>query len=243
MKIAALIPARLQSKRFPRKLLQDLAGKPVIVRTWEAAVHSGLFDTVAVVTDSEEMKKILKNEGALVFSSTRHHPSGTDRIAEFAHRINADIIVNIQGDEPFLQTGTLREIIETFRRDTRKEIDIVSLMTPIRRRDDFNDPNVVKVVTNRENFAMYFSRAPIPYPREGSMRDAFRHIGVYAFRKAVLEAIARLKPTPLEEIEKLENLRFLQHGYKIKMLTVNDISVGIDTPADLEKARKLWKYE
>ncbi len=243
MKVAALIPARLQSERFPRKLLQDLGGKPVIVRTWEAAKNSGLFDIVAVVTDSPEIENTLITAGAQVFVSRKQHPSGTDRIAEFARNIHADVIINIQGDEPFIKPAPLNQIINTFRNDYRKQIDIISLMTPIKDPHEFNKPDNVKVVTDLHGFALYFSRAPIPFPRNKNSINAYKHIGIYAFRKTVLEKIARLQPTPLEETEKLENLRFLQHGFKIKMLITNEENVGIDTPQDLEKARKLWKND
>ena len=242
-KTAAFIPARLQSQRFPGKLLRDLGGKPVVVRTWENAVKTGLFDTVWVITDSPEIAEAVRQAGGEVKISRRAHASGTDRIAEYAGETEADIIINIQADEPFVSRPALGQILEAFATDTKREIDIVSLMQPIENEKDFYDPNRVKVVTDLNGYAMYFSRAPIPYPRDGKWHGAFGHIGIYAFRRDVLEQIARLPETELEKIEKLENLRFLQAGFRIKMLLTGETFMGIDTPEDLEKARKMLGHE
>ncbi len=238
MKVSAYIPARLQSERFPRKLLQDLGGKPVILRTFEAALQTKLFDETVVITDAPEIAGVIKQAGGKVFLSQKSHTTGTDRIAEFASQTGADIILNIQGDEPFIEKEPLEKIINFFKADVHKETDIVSLMQPIDNEQDFLNPNNVKVVTGMHGFALYFSRAPIPFPRDGQFTGAYKHIGIYAFRKPVLEKIATLPPTPLEKIEKLENLRFLQYGFRIKMLVTEKGFQGIDTPEDLEKARK-----
>lgn len=241
MKITALIPARLESQRFPGKLLKDLGGKPVIVRTWHNAVRSGAFDRVIVVTPNDEIARAVRRAGGEVYISRRPHPSGTDRIAEAARESDADIIVNIQGDEPFLDAADMRRIREIFERDTEGRIDILSFCRAIEDVRDYTDPSVVKVVTDKDGFALYFSRAPIPFARDGRWRDGCRHIGIYAFRREVLMQVAQLPPVAIEEVEKLENLRFLVHGYRVKMLPTTFDYAGIDTPADLEKARKKWK--
>jgi 3-deoxy-manno-octulosonate cytidylyltransferase (CMP-KDO synthetase) len=243
MKIAAFIPARLQSERFPRKLLQDLAGKPVVLHTYENAVKSGLFDETAVITDSKEIAQVIRAAGGKVLMSRKPHPTGTDRIAEFAGGTDAEIIVNIQADEPFLNRKALQKLIDVFRADKDNKIDMASLMFRITDEKDFHDANQVKVVTDTRGFALYFSRAPIPFPRNGLFQGAWKHIGVYAFRREVLERIAALPQSALERVEKLENLRFLEAGFKIKMIETDQINIGIDTPEDLEKARKILHNE
>jgi len=242
-KSVAFIPARLQSTRFPGKLLQDLAGKPVVLRTYENTLRTGLFDDVWVITDSPEIAQVIQNAGGTAKMSRKPHASGTDRIAEYASETDADIIINIQADEPFVNRRALAAILEAFEKDRYREADIISLMQAFENEQDFYDPNQVKVVTDARGFALYFSRAPIPFPRDGKWKGGFRHIGIYAFRKNILEKIAQLPPSELEKIEKLENLRFLQAGFKIKMLVTDETFTGIDTPADLERARKQWKNE
>ena len=234
-----MIPARYDSQRFPGKLMKDLAGKTVIRRTYEAVTDSGLFDEVIVVTDSELIFDEIKKYGGQVRMSKEQHATGTDRIAEFASGTDADIIINIQGDEPFINTQALQLLIETFENDAYEIIDIASLMIKIENKADFLNPNNVKVVTDTDGFAMYFSRAPIPYSRDNVFEKAYKHIGVYAFRKEILEEIAGLPPTDLEQIEKLENLRFLQNGMMIKMLETHSVNFGIDTEEDLQKAVRL----
>jgi len=236
MKTVALIPARYDSQRFPGKLLKDLAGKSVILRTYEAAVSSGLFSEVYVITDHTGIYDEITQNGGKAKMSQSAYPTGTDRIAAFAQQIDADIFINIQGDEPFINQEALQDLIDTFEADTYEVIDIASLMIRMDNKADFLNPNNVKVVTDTDNFAMYFSRAPIPYSRDHIFEKAYKHIGVYAFRKEVLEEIAQLPQTGLEQIEKLENLRFLQYGFMIKMLETNTVNFGIDTEEDLKKA-------
>ncbi len=241
MKVIALIPARYDSSRFPAKLLQVIEDRTVIAHTYHSAVNTKLFDEVWVVTDSDKIEaEILKNKGKVI-KSRKPHESGTDRIAEAAEYIEADIIINIQGDEPFVNKGQIASLIDAFKNDAEKQIDIASLMMPIDNEADFLNPNNVKVVVDRQQFALYFSRAPIPFPREGKFIRAYKHIGIYAFRKEVLEEVARLPVSELEKVEKLENLRFLENGYRIKMLETTHKNIGIDTPEDLEKARALYK--
>ena len=241
MKVVAMIPARYDSERFSGKLMKDLAGKTVIRRTYEAVVQTGLFQEVYVVTDSEKIYREINQIGGNVLKSTKQHQTGTDRISEFASNIDADIIINIQGDEPFINTSSLIKLIEVMKEDHLEVIDIASLMIKIDNKEDFLNPNNVKVVTDPDGFAMYFSRAPIPFSREKIFEKAFKHIGVYAFRKEVLIEIATLNPTRLEQIEQLENLRFLEYGMMIKMLETDTVNFGIDTEEDLQKANEFLK--
>ncbi len=241
MKVVALIPARYASDRFPGKLLKDLNGKSVILRTYEAAVNSRLFQEVYVITDHQDIFNEIQNSGGKALMSRKNHPSGTDRIAEFAPNIDADIFINIQGDEPFIDPEQLASLIEVFKNDTSSAIDIASLMIKIKDENQFNNPNNVKVVFDKNNFALYFSRAPIPYPRNNRFQGAYKHIGVYAFKKSALIKIAQLQESTLEKIEKLENLRFLENGFSIKMVATDHINFGIDTQDDLQEAIEFLK--
>lgn len=241
MKVVAMIPARLQASRFPEKLLQDLGGKPVIVHTYLAAKNSGLFENVIVVTDHISIAQVIENIGGKVFISQMEHQSGSDRIAEAAQHIDADIIVNVQGDEPFINTQALSSVIDILKNDTLYQIDLASLMQPIDNESDIQNPNQVKVVVNRYGDAMYFSRSVIPYNRDKLPTSYYKHIGIYAFRKHALLAFYKMKPSELEKTEKLEQLRFLENGYRIRMALTYSSTIGIDTPEDLEKARLILK--
>lgn len=242
MKIIAVIPARLLATRFPEKLIQDLEGKPVLVRTYEAVLQTNLFDEVLVVTDADKIEDILKNYGIQVIKSKKEHESGSDRIAEAVQDLEVDVVINVQGDEPFIDTQALQKMVEAFRQDTNQQIDLCSLMTPILEEEKINNPNVVKVVVDQFQKALYFSRAPIPFVRDHSIKVThYQHIGVYGFRKQSLLDFAQWQPTLLEQTEKLEQLRYLEHGKKIQMIETNHVGIGIDTPEDLEKARKIWK--
>lgn len=238
MKIVAMIPARYEATRFPGKLLQDLSGKPVIVRTCEATLATRLFDEVYVVTDSDKIERALQTHQIKVFRSQKDHQTGSDRIAEAAQHIDADVIVNVQGDEPFVNHEILEKLIKVFHLDSKNEIDVASLVFPLTESDDIQNPNNVKVVLDSENFALYFSRSPIPYPRDAMQAVYYQHIGVYAFRKKALIRFAQLPMDSLEKTEKLENLRFLYNGMKVKMIVTQHKSIGIDTPEDLEKAKQ-----
>lgn len=241
MKSIAVIPARYASTRFPAKLLQDLCGKPVIVRTYQAAVASGLFDEVFVVTDSELIEQAVISNGGKAIRSKKEHESGSDRIAEAVQDIEADIVVNVQGDEPFIDKEPLEKVLQLFREDTARQIDLASLMFEIREKSDIENPNNVKVVVDQSGFALYFSRSVIPYPREENAGVRyFRHIGIYAFRKQALLDFASLPMKSLEASEKLEQLRYLEFGRRIRMVETTHASIGIDVPEDLEKARKAW---
>jgi 3-deoxy-manno-octulosonate cytidylyltransferase (CMP-KDO synthetase) len=240
MKTIAVIPARYASTRFPAKLMQDLGGKTVIRRTYESAVGTRLFDDVFVVTDSNVIFNEILSHGGKAIMSIAEHESGSDRIAEAVANIEADIVVNVQGDEPFMQREPLAQLLTAFENDVEKKVDLASLMREIKSADEINNPNNVKVVIDQSGFALYFSRSVIPYPRdtEAAVRY-FQHIGVYAFRKQAIMDFAKLPVGGLESSEKLEQLRYLEFGRRIRMVETTHVSIGIDTPEDLEKARGL----
>jgi len=240
MKVVAMIPARFNSERLPGKLMMDLGGEPVILRTYKNALKSKLFNEVYVITDSKLIYDCLKDYGGQVLMSSTEHISGSDRIAEFSSDISTDIIVNIQGDEPFIDVNSLSKLINLFKTDVNNNIDLASLMQKTSDINEITNPNVVKVVVDSNNFALYFSRSPIPYVRSGDGKTSFfKHIGVYAFRKKSLLDFYNSKPTPLEKTEKLEQLRYLEHGKKIMMIETNYNGLGIDTMDDLINARKI----
>ena len=240
MKIIAVIPARYASTRFPAKLMQDLGGKTVITRTYEAAVGTGLFDDVFVVTDSDIIYNEIIANGGKAIRSIKEHESGSDRIAEAVETLDVDIVVNVQGDEPFINKEPLVEVLEVFKADTVHEIDLASLMMHITDWSDIENPNNVKVIVDQKQFALYFSRSVIPYPRDKEAgAKYYRHIGIYAFRKHALLDFYRLPMQTLEASEKLEQLRYLEYGKKIKMVETAHAGIGIDTPEDLEKARQM----
>ncbi|AWG22576.1 3-deoxy-D-manno-octulosonate cytidylyltransferase [Flavobacterium faecale] len=240
MKIIAVIPARYASTRFHAKLMQDLGGKTVILRTYEAALHTQLFDDVFVVTDSKLIFDEIVNHGGKAIMSIKEHESGSDRIAEAIESIDVDIVINVQGDEPFINAKPLKEVIEVFKKDTDKKVDLASLMYEIKDTNEIENPNNVKVVVNQNNFAMYFSRSVIPFPRDKDVGVRYmKHIGVYAFRKEALMDFYKLPMMSLEASEKLEQLRYLEFGKQIKMIETTHAGIGIDTKEDLEKARLL----
>ena len=240
MKIIAVIPARYASTRFPAKLMQDLGGKTVILKTYQAAVSTNLFDDVFVVTDSSLIYDEIISNGGKAIMSIKEPESGSDRIAEAVTNLEVDIVVNVQGDEPFINKEPLEKIIEIFKNDSNNSIDLTSLMREIKDEEEINNPNNVKVVVDQNNFALYFSRSVIPYAREKNVGVRyFQHIGIYAFRKQALLDFYSLPMKSLEASEKLEQLRYLEFGKRIKMVETNHIGIGIDTLEDLEKARKM----
>lgn len=239
MRSIAIIPARYKANRFPGKLMTLLGDKTVIRRTYEAALEMQLFDEVLVVTDSQNIFEEISRDGGKVFMSLKNHETGTDRIAEISEGLQADIIVNIQGDEPFVQQEPLEGLLKLLEEDSKKKIDLATLMQEIKEREQINDPNYVKVVIDKNDFALCFSRAPIPHPRERDfLPKYFEHIGVYAFRKEALMAFSELPMLQNERAEKIECLRFLEHGRKIKVLETKYMGIEIDTPKDLERAQK-----
>jgi 3-deoxy-manno-octulosonate cytidylyltransferase (CMP-KDO synthetase) len=242
MKIISMIPARYSASRFPGKLMQDLGGKSVIRRTYEATVNTKLFDDVFVVTDSQIIFDEITNHGGKAIMSRKEHECGSDRIAEAIEFMDIDIVVNVQGDEPFTEVSSLKKLIEVFKDDVNKETDLASLMVLITDWDEIKNPNTVKVIVDKNNFALYFSRSPIPYPRDETIDVKYhKHKGVYAFRKEALLDFYRLPMLKLEASEKIECIRYLEYGKKIKMVETDVQGVEIDTPEDLERAKKLWK--
>ncbi|ARV08705.1 3-deoxy-D-manno-octulosonate cytidylyltransferase [Winogradskyella sp. PC-19] len=242
MKVIAMIPARYAASRFPAKLMQDLAGKTVITRTYEATVATKLFSEVYVVTDSDIIFDEIKSHGGNAIMSKKEHESGSDRIAEAVADVECDIVVNVQGDEPFTERESLVKVLEVFKDDLDKEIDLASLMVEISDWEEINNPNTVKVIVDQKNFALYFSRSPIPFPRDKSVASRyFKHKGIYAFRKQALLDFTVLPMQFLEATEKIECIRYLEYGKRIKMVETNIQGVEIDTPEDLERAKKLWK--
>lgn len=241
LKIIAMIPARYAASRFPGKLMQDLHGKTVIRRTYEAARDTGLFSAVYVVTDSDTIFSEITGFGGKAIMSKKEHECGSDRIAEAVENMDVDIVVNVQGDEPMIDAESLRKVLEVFSGRDAGKIDLASLKAPLVDKEDIQNPNNVKVITNKDGFALYFSRSPIPYPRDPESGVTwYKHIGIYAFRKNALMDFYRLPMLELEATEKIECLRYLEYGKNIKMVETTVKGVGIDTPEDLEKARKLF---
>lgn len=240
MNVIAVIPARYASTRFPAKLMQDLGGKTVITRTYEAALHTGLFSDVFVVTDSILIYDEIISNGGKAIMSVKTHESGSDRIAEAVQSLDVDIVVNVQGDEPFINKEPLAKVIDLFRTDFEKKIDLASLMVEIKDKEEIENPNNVKVVVDQSGFALYFSRSVIPFPRDPEAGVRYmKHIGIYAFRKEALLAFYHLPMKTLEASEKLEQLRYLEFGKRIKMVETTHVGIGIDTVEDLERARKM----
>jgi 3-deoxy-manno-octulosonate cytidylyltransferase (CMP-KDO synthetase) len=237
-----MIPARYSASRFPGKLMQDLEGKTVILRTYEATVATHLFDEVYVVTDSDIIYNEIVSNGGKAIMSIKEHESGSDRIAEAVQNVECDIVVNVQGDEPFTERSSLEKVLDVFHDDIKHEIDLASLMVQIKDWDEINNPNTVKVIVDQRNFALYFSRSPIPFPRDKDVNARyFKHKGIYAFRKQALIDFTNLKMQSLEASEKIECIRYLEYGKKIKMVETSVEGVEIDTPEDLARAKKLWK--
>ncbi|WP_300569010.1 3-deoxy-manno-octulosonate cytidylyltransferase [Flavobacterium sp.] len=240
MKIIAVIPARYASTRFPAKLMQDLGGKTVILRTYQAAIETKLFDDVFVVTDSDLIFKEIISNGGKAIMSIKEHESGSDRIAEAIENMDVDIVINVQGDEPFINKEPLEKVIEVFKKDIDKKVDLASLMFEITDKNEIQNPNNVKVIVDQQGFALYFSRSVIPFPREENVGVRYmKHVGIYAFRKEALLDFYRLPMLSLEASEKLEQLRYLEYGKRIKMVETTHVGIGIDTIEDLEKARKM----
>ena len=235
MNCIAMIPARFASTRFPAKLMQLLGNKTVIRHTYDNTVKTGLFDKVIVVTDSPVIFEEIKSNGGDVMMSIKTHESGSDRIAEAVENLDTDIVVNVQGDEPFVQKGPLEKLLGVFRQD--EKVQVASLMQLIKNKKNIEDPNFVKVVVDLHMNALFFSRSVIPYARDQSLSiPYYEHIGVYAFRKQALMNFTRWPVTTLEAAEKIECLRYLEHGIPLKMVLTEYMGIEIDTPEDLKLA-------
>lgn len=240
LKVIAMIPARYAASRFPGKLMQDLNGKTVIQRTYEAAVSTGLFNDVFVVTDSDIIYNEITSQGGKAIMSKKEHECGSDRIAEAVEHMDVDIVVNVQGDEPFTDKESLKDVLNVFYQDDADKIDLASLMKVIKDNDEITNPNAVKVIVDENNFALYFSRSPIPYPRDQDVDTTYyKHKGIYAFRKEALLDFYKLPMGKLEASEKIECIRYLENGKNIKMVETSATSVEIDTPEDLENAKRI----
>jgi len=230
-----MIPARYASTRFPAKLMQLLGNKSVIRHTYDNTVKTGLFDKVIVVTDSPVIFNEIQSNGGEVMMSVKNHESGSDRIAEAVEHLNTDIIVNVQGDEPFVQKAPLEKLLDVFRQD--HHVQVASLMQEIKNKKNIQDSNFVKVAVDLQMNAMFFSRSVIPYPRDQTVATRYyEHIGVYAFKKQALMNFTRWPVTPLEAAEKIECLRYLEHGIPLKMVLTEYMGIEIDTPEDLKLA-------
>jgi len=239
MKVLGVIPARYASTRFKGKVLADLLGKPMVQHVYERASQCETLDGLVVATDDQRVFDAVKGFGGEA-EMTGEHPSGTDRIAEVASRVDAEILVDVQGDEPLIDPAMIDEAVEPLLRDD--DIDLGTLAYRIRSEAEYLNPNVVKVVVNGSWFAMYFSRSPIPCVKSGGWREdvpAYRHVGLYVYRRPALLSFAKMPPARLEMLEGLEQLRFLENGYRIKVVETTHKSIGVDTPEDLVMVRNM----
>jgi len=237
MNITAMIPARYAATRFPAKLMQLLGDKTVIRHTYDNTLATGLFTDVVVVTDSDIIYNEILSHGGNAVKSLREHESGSDRIAEAAAQMEVDIILNVQGDEPFVKKQSLEKLLDVFKDE---KVQVGSLMQLMIEKKFIEDENYVKVTVDRNNNALFFSRSVIPFPRNDQVNIAYyEHIGVYAFRKQALLDFTSWPATPLEVAEKIECLRYLEYGIPIKMVVTDYMGIEIDTPEDLLRAAKL----
>jgi 3-deoxy-manno-octulosonate cytidylyltransferase (CMP-KDO synthetase) len=242
MKILAMIPARYDATRFPGKLMQVLGNKTVIRHTYDNTLATGLFDEVVVVTDSDIIYQEITSRQGKAKMSKNSHESGSDRIAEAAADLEVDIIVNVQGDEPFVQKEPLQQLLSAFKGQDGQKVQVASLMQVLKDEKFINDPNYVKVAVDLNMNALFFSRSVIPYPRADNLAITYyEHIGVYAFRKQALLDFTHWPIAPLEAAEKIECLRYLEHGIPLKMVVTEYMGVEIDTPEDLVRAASLLK--
>ena len=247
-KISAVIPARYGSTRFEGKPLADILGKPMIQYVYEGVRQSKLIDEVIVATDDQRILEAVKSFGGKAVITSPAHFTGTDRVAEVARKLKSEIIVNVQGDEPLIRGTIIDNAIRPLITD--ETVPMSTLITRIEEVKDWLNPHIVKVVVDQKNFALYFSRSPIPFPRDLNIgrleshpfgtdrplpKKVFKHIGVYVFRRQFLLRFSRMKPTPLEKLEKLEQLRALENGYSIKVTPVDYEPICVDTPEDLQK--------
>lgn len=238
MKAAAIIPARYASTRLPGKALLEIAGRPMIEHVYMRALEARGLDEVWVATDDERIRDAVLAFGGRVRLTRPDHPSGTDRIAEVAAGVDAEIVVNVQGDEPMLDPAVIEAVLEPLREDPA--LPMSTCAVEIRDPHLLHDPAAVKVVFGRDGHALYFSRLPIPYFRTGS-GPYYKHLGIYGYRRTFLLHYPTLPQTPLERAESLEQLRALEHGYRIRVVLTDREAIGVDTPDDLERVRALME--
>ena len=253
MSVVAIIPARYGSTRLPGKPLAWIGGKPMIQHVYESTSRATELDRVVVATDDLRIEEAVRKFGGEVVMTAKDHPSGTDRLAEVARKVKADLLVNVQGDLPFIRAETITRAVRRIKRDP--SIPMGTVCTAILDQDEWLNPNIVKVVIDRKGFALYFSRAPIPYSRNDAIdlnggkvpptvkRRLWgnRHVGLYVYQREFLLKFSRLRPTALEQIESLEQLRALAYGYQIRVVEVDERSVEVDTPEDLQRAERYLK--
>lgn len=239
MKIACIIPSRYASTRLPGKPLRMIAGETLVHRVYERAALAKLPDIVIVATDNEKIESEVKSFGGRVMMTSPDHPTGTDRLAEVAASLtDYDIVVNVQGDEPFVNPDVIDSLAKMLAE--RDDLDMTTAAAPLKE-DEYDDPSAVKVVVNQKGEALYFSRSLIPYPRNEFSVPPLKHVGIYAYRRDFLLAYAGMKQTPLEKTESLEQLRALEMGYKIGVIRIDSEDIGIDTEEDLKKANRLFE--
>jgi len=239
MKVVGVIPARWSSKRFEGKVLADIEGKPMIQHVWERSKKSKALNDVIIACDDERVLKKAQEFQANAVLTSANHPSGTDRVIEAVKDLDVDVVINIQGDEPLIQVELFDQLVNLFEDDAQCVMATVIKETHLE--SEINNPNVVKVTVDTEGNALYFSRSTIPFNRDQDDATYFKHLGIYAYRKEFLMKYADLPASQLEKTEKLEQLRVLEAGYKIKTLKTEYESVGVDTPEDLEKVKQLMK--
>lgn len=239
MDVIGIIPARYHSTRFEGKVLKDLLGKSVIQHVWDNARRASTLEDLIVATDDERIESAVLRFGGKVVLTAKEHKSGTDRLREVVNPIDVKVVVNIQADEPLLHPSMIDDIVKPLLED--KTIDMATLKKAITDSEELTNPNVVKVVTDKNDYALYFSRSLIPYPRVKKDARFFKHVGLYAFTKDFLFTFTNLPSSSLENIEGLEQLRILENGYKIKVIETQFDTIGIDTPEDLERAKEILK--
>ena len=239
MKILCVIPARYASTRLPGKPLADIVGKPMIQHVYERSAQATIPQQVVVATDDEKVFQAVQQFGGKVVMTSSEHQTGTDRLAEVASKYaEVDVIINVQGDEPLIDPKLIDELAQEFLNDTALQMaSVMSIMDT----EDYQNPNAVKVVTDINNNALYFSRSLLPYPRVAGKANVYKHIGIYAYKKDFLLKFAKLEPTPLEQSESLEQLRALENGYKIKMIKTKAKFIGVDSIEDLQTVNELLR--
>ena len=239
MKSICVIPARYSSTRLPGKPLKDICGKPMICRVYERAKVAKKISEVIVATDDERIFEVVEKNSGRVMMTRADHKTGTDRLAEVAEKFSdVDVVINVQGDEPLIEPDLIDALVSEFENDS--ELQMATVATELDEEDEMKNPNNVKVVIDKKNNAMYFSRSLIPYPRNFGKSKVYKHIGIYAYRRNFLLAYSKMNPTELEQSESLEQLRALENGYKIRVIKSNCKFVGVDTEEDLKMVNEIY---
>ena len=242
MKTICVIPARYASTRLPGKPLKDICGKPMICRVFERAKLAKKISDVIVATDDERIFQAVEENSGRAVMTRADHKTGTDRLAEVAEKFpDVDVVINVQGDEPLIEGSLIDELVTEFEKD--EQLQMATVATELREESDMKNPNNVKVVTDKNNDALYFSRSLIPYPRNSGKSKVYKHIGIYAYRREFLLNYSKTEPTALEQTESLEQLRALENGYKIRVIKSDCKFIGVDTPEDLELVNKIYREE